>query len=64
MDITRMSPTPRQRYEADLAKPGFVKDAAQVRAVAALDMLYHFLLKRPPLPRWRCWLGQPQPPLK
>ncbi|MDE2091378.1 MAG: AFG1 family ATPase [Gammaproteobacteria bacterium] len=64
MDITRMSPTPRQRYEADLAKPGFVKDAAQVRAVAALDVLYHFLLKRPPFPRWRCWLGQTQPPLK
>ncbi|MGA9853291.1 MAG: cell division protein ZapE [Gammaproteobacteria bacterium] len=56
--------TPRQRYEADLAKPGFVKDAAQARAVAALDLLYEHLLKRPPLPWWRRVLGQTQLSLK
>ncbi|MGA9855654.1 MAG: cell division protein ZapE [Gammaproteobacteria bacterium] len=64
MDSSTQPLTPRQRYQADLAKPGFVKDAAQVKAVAALDVLYHFLLKRPPLPRWRRWLGQSQSPLK
>lgn len=56
--------TPRQRYEADLARPGFVKDAAQTRAVAALDGLYRFLLKRPPPPGWRRLLGHAQTPLK
>ena len=35
-----------------------------MRAVAALDVLYHFLLKRPPLPAWRRLLGRSQPPLK
>jgi cell division protein ZapE len=64
MDSTLLPPTPRQRYEADLAKPGFVKDSAQEKAVAALDVLYHFMVKRPPLPRWRRWLGQTQGPLK
>ena len=64
MDSIAMRLTPRQRYEADLKKPGFVKDAAQIKAVAALDVLYHFLLKRPPLPRWRRLLGQTQSPLK
>ncbi|MGH8397533.1 MAG: cell division protein ZapE [Gammaproteobacteria bacterium] len=56
--------TPRQRYEADLAKPGFVKDAAQARTVAALDLLYEHLLTRPPLSGWRRALGQTQSPLK
>ena len=56
--------TPRQRYEADLAKPGFVEDAAQVKTVAALDLLYHHLLARPPLAWWRSLLGQTQSPLK
>ncbi|MGB9429965.1 MAG: cell division protein ZapE [Gammaproteobacteria bacterium] len=56
--------SPKQRYEADLAKPGFVKDAAQARTVAALDLLYHHLLQRPPLSGWRRLLKQAQPPLK
>ncbi len=56
--------TPRQRYEADLAKPGFVKDAAQARAVAALDVLYHALLRRSSLPRWRQLLKRPPQALK
>ncbi|MGH8377562.1 MAG: cell division protein ZapE [Gammaproteobacteria bacterium] len=56
--------TPRQRYAADLARPGFVKDAAQARAVAALDLLYEHLLKRPPLSWWHRALGQAQSPLK
>jgi cell division protein ZapE len=64
MDSNLLPPTPRQRYEADLAKPGFVKDSAQAKAVAALDVLYHFLIKRPPLPRWRRWLGKTQAPLR
>jgi cell division protein ZapE len=56
--------TPRQRYEADLHKPGFVKDPAQAHAVAALDLLYQHLLQRPPLPWWRRLLGQRQAPVK
>ncbi|MGH8282668.1 MAG: cell division protein ZapE [Gammaproteobacteria bacterium] len=64
MNDSHTSLTPRQRYEADLAKPGFVKDAAQARAVAALDLLYEHLLKRPPLSWWRRALGQVQSPLK
>lgn len=64
MDSMSMPLTPRQRYEADLAKPGFVNDAAQRKTVAALDLLYHSLLNRQPLPRWRRWLGQTQIPLK
>ncbi|MDE2346719.1 MAG: AFG1 family ATPase, partial [Gammaproteobacteria bacterium] len=59
-----MLQTPRQRYEADLAMPGFARDAAQLKAVAALDLLFHSLLKRAPLPGWRRWLGQSQGPLK
>ena len=59
MNDTRTLFTPRQRYEADLITPGFVRDPAQMRAVAALDILYRHLLKRPPPPWWRRLLGQP-----
>lgn len=64
MHDVHMPLTPRQHYEADLCKPGFVKDPAQAHAVAALDLLYQHLLKRPALPWWRSLLGQTQPPLK
>ncbi|MGH8371820.1 MAG: cell division protein ZapE [Gammaproteobacteria bacterium] len=64
MDINQAPQTPRQRYEADLKKPGFVKDPAQAHAVAALELLYQHLLKRPPLSWWRRLLGQTQAPLK
>ncbi|MGH8400010.1 MAG: AFG1/ZapE family ATPase, partial [Gammaproteobacteria bacterium] len=64
MDTNQMPQTPRQRYEADLAKPGFVKDPAQAHTVVALDLLYQHLLKRPSLAWWRRLLGQNQAPLK
>lgn len=41
-------PTPRQRYAADLARAGFVADAAQAAAVDALQAVYEQLLARPP----------------
>lgn len=62
-DATRPR-TPRERYAADLSRPGFESDPAQARAVAALDLLYHALLKRPRLPGWRRLLGRAQPPLR
>jgi cell division protein ZapE len=40
--------TPRQRYEADLAREGFVSDAAQAHAVDALQRVYDDLLQSPP----------------
>ena len=55
--------TPRQRYAADLAKPGFVKDAAQAKAVAALDILYHHLLTHH-VAWWQRLLGQSEAPPK
>ncbi|MGH8293861.1 MAG: cell division protein ZapE [Gammaproteobacteria bacterium] len=64
MNDSQIPLSPKQRYQADLSKPGFVKDAAQTRAVAALDLLYEHLLKRPPLPWWRRALGQTQSSLK
>lgn len=41
-------PSPRERYSADLARAGFVADAAQARAVEALQALYETLLATPP----------------
>jgi cell division protein ZapE len=35
-----MTPGPRARYEADLARAGFLADAAQARAVERLEALY------------------------
>jgi cell division protein ZapE len=64
MNSTPAPLTPRQRYEVDLEKPGFIKDPAQLKAVAALDVLYRYLLERPPLPGWRRLLGQTQKPPK
>ena len=54
MNDAQTPPTPRQRYAADLARPGFVRDAAQAKAVAALDILYHHLLT-PHVPWWQRW---------
>lgn len=40
--------SPRERYQADLAEPGFVPDAAQAAAVEALQKIYETLrAKRP-----------------
>ncbi|WP_051234031.1 cell division protein ZapE [Halomonas halocynthiae] len=39
--------TPRQRFEADLARDGFVRDAAQERAVSHLQRLYDELVAAP-----------------
>lgn len=40
--------SPRQRYEADLAHPGFIADPAQSAAVNALQRVYEELLAKPP----------------
>ena len=51
----RIPLSPRARYDADLAKPGFVADAAQARAVDALQKVYDDLLANPPKKRFaRC----------
>ncbi|MDE1888011.1 MAG: AFG1 family ATPase [Gammaproteobacteria bacterium] len=54
MNDAQIPHTPRQRFAADLARPGFMKDAAQAKAVAALDILYHHLLA-PHVPWWQRW---------
>lgn len=56
--------SPKQRYEADLGRPGFIKDHAQEKAVAALDLLYHHLLQRPAASWWRQLFTQTPPPVK
>ncbi|MGH8278368.1 MAG: cell division protein ZapE [Gammaproteobacteria bacterium] len=56
--------TPKERYAAAWARPGFTRDAAQARAVAALDLLYQHLLERPPRSWWQRLLGRPEPPLR
>ena len=38
--------TPKQRYQNDLAREGFVADAAQAQAVDKLDQLCGRLVKR------------------
>ncbi len=38
--------SPKQRYQNDLARQGFVADRAQAEAVDQLDDLYHRLIKR------------------
>ena len=43
--------TPRERYEQDLQRGGFVADAAQARAVEALQALHQTLLERKPKKR-------------
>ena len=40
--------TPLQRYEADLRNPAFSEDAAQARAVAALNDVHVHLVSNPP----------------
>lgn len=47
---------PRARYEADLAGGGFSRDAAQARAVEALQAVYDSLVATPP----RRWLRRQQ----
>ncbi|MGQ0699286.1 MAG: cell division protein ZapE [Panacagrimonas sp.] len=40
--------SPRARYEADLARPGFIADSAQAAAVDALQKVFEELLANPP----------------
>ena len=49
--MTPTPPSPRERYQSDLAEPGFVADAAQSAAVDALQLVYENLLARPPKKR-------------
>lgn len=55
--------TPRQRYEAELARHGFVRDPAQDRVVGTLDALWSRLVT---VPRagWRRFLGREAPAVK
>ena len=64
MNNAGLPPTPRQRYQADLHKPGFVKDAAQAHAVAALDLVYQHLVNHSSPSLWRRLTGRTQPPVK
>jgi len=41
-------PAPRDRYARDLARPGFVADPQQARAVDALQQIHEELLAKPP----------------
>ena len=50
--------TPFQRYQQDLASDGFVSDAAQAEAVAALQAVYDRLLAQQDLAWWQKWLGR------
>ena len=45
------APSPRQRYQQDLAMPGFIADAAQAAAVDALQGVYEALVAHPPKKR-------------
>lgn len=47
-----VQPTPRQRYQADLQKPGFISDPAQAHAVDALQRVYDELVENPPKRRF------------
>lgn len=46
--MTRTALTPRERYQRDLARPGFVADDAQALAVEALHAVYENLIANPP----------------
>lgn len=50
-----VSLSPRQRYQRDLAQTGFVEDAAQARAVDALEQVYTALVDNPPRRFKRGW---------
>ncbi|WP_295685906.1 cell division protein ZapE [uncultured Nevskia sp.] len=49
---TELAPPPAQRYAADLQREGFVSDAAQAAAVAALQKVYETLIESPPRRRF------------
>ncbi|MCO6414370.1 MAG: AFG1 family ATPase [Thiogranum sp.] len=51
--------TPRERYQADLARQALQADAAQQAAVDQFQMLYERVLRTPPcVPLWKYWLGR------
>jgi cell division protein ZapE len=56
--------TPLQRYEADLARLGFVRDAGQLRAAQALDGVYAGLLNEAAPSWWRRLTGRGTAPVK
>ena len=64
MNDTRAPETPRQRYEADLARHGFQRDPAQEKAVDALDQLQVRLMAAPANSLWRRLAGRTAPPVK
>jgi cell division protein ZapE len=57
--------SPIQRYQADLHRPGFRRDAAQQVAVDLFQALYEKLVSPPPVPSvWKRLLGQRAMPEK
>lgn len=58
------APSLKQRYAAELASGRFEKDAAQARAVAALDLLCRNLLQPKGVRWWRWVLGQSPAPVR
>lgn len=53
--------TPLEKYQADLARPEFVHDAAQEQAVLALDDLYRRLGRSRPASGWLARLRKTKP---
>lgn len=47
LDTRRKNQSPRERYEADLADPGFQRDPAQAEVVDALQSIYDRLIGNP-----------------
>lgn len=50
--MTKAPASPRERYARDLARPGFVADPAQARAVEALQRVHEELVAKRPKRRW------------
>ena len=52
--------SPRDKYQAELAKPGTVSDPVQARAIDKLEAIHHKLMTRiaTPRPRLRWWRAQ------
>ncbi|GAB2668082.1 cell division protein ZapE [Vibrio panuliri] len=58
--------TPLAKYQADITLHNFQQDSAQLRAVEALDALYHQFIdyQQTPtiaIPKWKSWLGKKAP---
>lgn len=61
-----MQPTPRERYQAEVARGTLLSDAAQLRALDHIQRLYDELLQTPtPALSWSAWLlRRPRRPVR